>query len=613
MGRIVALLLGLGVGAGLFLFGPRPAPLPKTPVAPVAREVQSRLRELSAAVKARATTLSELPRLASAVATDANTVRDLTQDELAFTPKKGETITIGQVPKKGSPMVLLTLPEGAKPSPTLEKFGERFVVDGDQVHVIDNESVTPKARADELTGALAVMWMVDLTPLAENIDNAGVSAKLVLDGKTLVLGKRARVDGDREETVKLELQSAGMAELVVAGPVEPAATGPLQYAGLGIAALGLLAGALWPKKRDPSLTAAPPASLATDFAPVRTNVGPSNASAIGSLGVKADGTTTAGQSHIGRYDIVRKLGSGGMAEVYLAKAQGEAGFEKLFALKVLHKNMTTEAMVVEHFLDEARLASRLSHPNIVQITDLGRADDEYFIAMEFIDGSDLERLMALCDERGEHVPLKIALFVLRKICDGLHAAHTALANDGQELGLVHRDVKSANVFVSRQGAVKVGDFGIAKVHIAGAVRKTEVGMVKGTVAYMAPEQRAGKAIDRRADLYAVGAIAYELLTGQQINLDLALLAERGREGWPHLTPPSQVRPELPVELDAILWKALAYEAADRYADCSQLEEAFESVATKSGQIASEKAVAQWVEELLRSAPKTSERAAVQPG
>lgn len=614
VGRIVALLVGLGVGAGLFLFGPRPAPLPKTPVAPVAREVQSRLRELAAAVKARATTLAELPRLSSAVATDANTVRDLTQDELAFRPKKGETITIGQVPKKGSPMVLLTLPEGAKPSPTLEKFGERFVVEGVEVHVIDNESVTPKERADELTGALAVMWMVDLAPLAENIDAAGVSAKLVLDGKTLVLGKRAMVAGDREETVKLELQNAGMAELVVAGPVEPAAPGPLQYGGLGIAALGLLAGALWPKKREPAL--ALPPSLATDFAPVRTNVGnvgSSNASTLGSLGVKADGTTTAGQSHIGRYDIVRKLGSGGMAEVYLAKAQGEAGFEKLFALKVLHKSMTTEAMVVEHFLDEARLASRLSHPNIVQISDLGRADDEYFIAMEFIDGSDLERLMALCDARGEHVPLKIALFVLRKICDGLHAAHTALAADGQELGLVHRDVKSANVFVSRQGAVKVGDFGIAKVHIAGAVRKTEVGMVKGTVAYMAPEQRVGKAIDRRADLYAVGAIAYELLTGQQINLDLALLAERGRQGWPHLTPPSQVRADLPVELDAILWKALAYEAADRYPDCSQLEEAFEAVASKAGQIASEKAVASWVEELLRTAPKTAERAAVQPG
>jgi serine/threonine-protein kinase len=283
-----------------------------------------------------------------------------------------------------------------------------------------------------------------------------------------------------------------------------------------------------------------------------------------------------------------------MAEVYLAQARGEAGFEKLVALKVLHKHMAANAQVVEHFLDEARVVSRLDHPNIIQITDLGKAEDAYFIAMEFIDGVDLDRVLTTLRAREIAMPQPVAVAILRKICDGLHAAHSAVGADGNPLNLVHRDVKSGNIFVARNGVVKVGDFGIAKSTYSGRAQMTEAGQVKGTPAYMAPEQRMGKMIDRRADVYAVGTIAYEMLSGTEINLDLAALAHMGTAGWPHLPSLSQVRSDLAPELDAIVVKALKFQPEERFASCEELEHALETVANRIGP-ASEKVIAQFIE------------------
>ena len=155
-------------------------------------------------------------------------------------------------------------------------------------------------------------------------------------------------------------------------------------------------------------------------------------------------------------------------------------------------------------------------------------------------------------------------------------------------------MKSANVFVSLTGAVKVGDFGIAKANQASRKHLTEVGQVKGTAAYMAPEHRMGQPVDRRADLFALGAIAHEILTGTEINMDLLRLLPLGKEGWPHLPPPSQVRPDLPPELDAVIFKALAYEKTDRWDSCAEMEEALEAIADRHGLSGGDKAVAQWV-------------------
>jgi len=174
------------------------------------------------------------------------------------------------------------------------------------------------------------------------------------------------------------------------------------------------------------------------------------------------------------------------AEVFLARSEGEAGFGKLVAFKVLQPLFAAQPMAVDLFLDEARLVSGLDHPNIVQTHDLGRAGDRYFIAMEYVDGTDLARLVERLRQRGERFPLPFALAILCRICDGLHAAHTATGPDGQLLHLVHRDVKSANVFLSRTGAVKIGDFGIAKASHAVRMSRTELGQVKGTPSTMPP-------------------------------------------------------------------------------------------------------------------------------
>jgi serine/threonine-protein kinase len=281
-----------------------------------------------------------------------------------------------------------------------------------------------------------------------------------------------------------------------------------------------------------------------------------------------------------------------MAEVFLARATGEAGFEKTVALKVLHASLARNQRAVAHFLDEARLASRLSHPNIVQITDLGRAGEEYFIAMEYVEGSDLDQLLYGARRRGVQVPIPIALTILRRVCDGLHAAHMALGPDGLPLHLVHRDVKSANVLLSTNGVVKIVDFGIAKA--SQQLHVTSLGETKGTAAVMAPEQRIGKPVDRRADVYGAGALGYELLVGAEVNLDLAALIHLSVDGWPHLRLPSEVRPELPRELDAVLFRALAFEPDQRHDSCAALEEDLDRIAAHYGLNATDKQIAQWM-------------------
>jgi serine/threonine-protein kinase len=295
-----------------------------------------------------------------------------------------------------------------------------------------------------------------------------------------------------------------------------------------------------------------------------------------------------------------------MAEVFLARAEGEAGFGKLVALKVLQPFFARQQPVVDLFLDEARLASGLDHPNIVQIHDLGLASQQYFIAMEYVDGADLAQLITAATACGQRVPVPVALALLRRVCDGLHAAHTAAGPDGRPLVLVHRDVKSANVYVSRNGAVKVGDFGIAKASHAIRASRTEIGQVKGTPGYMAPEHRLGLPVDHRADLYGVGAIAYELLSGQPINLDLAALAERGTDGWPHLPPLRTVREDVSAALDAVIRRALAYERDDRFADCAALESALGQLAAHLG-VADDKEIGRWASGLVADRRGSGER------
>ena len=647
-GAVLAALVVLGVDARAESATP----------ASIAKDLDGKLREQTAGLEARASTLADLPRLRSAVATDSATVRDLTQEELMFRPRPGEVIEIGQVLKGQQPVSLWKTTDGASNIP-LDQPGVHLVIAGNELRLAVVKEVTPKDRADELAGRLAVTALVDTAPFVEALKAIGAGATLEVRGQTLVLGG-AGPEGGVDETLPLTSAAGAEARLVVRAArgaatvaVNPAATAggagegrmSLVAAGGGALALLLILGvvvATRGKKRaagagataviaastDPgaatgsrSLNAASTdasasaGGLHSGFATGSSNVTSEGAHAMTEFGVRGPTTPTSplvsqsmpavassnapGGRRVGRYALVKPLGSGGMAEVYLARVTGEAGFEKLVALKVMLKHIAQDQRLVEHFLDEARLASHLTHPNIVQIIDLGRAaDDEYFIAMEYIEGADLERLLEGARAADRQVPVRIALNVIRKICDGLHAAHTATTAEGMPLQIVHRDVKSANVFIARNGAVKIGDFGIAKASQEARIHRTRVGEVKGTAAYMPPEQRVGEVVDARADLYSAGAIAYEILTGRLIELDFMRLAHLGLQGWPHLQPPSEVRPELPVELDAIVFKALAYDKNDRYPDCATLEEAFEQVATKYNLVGTDKQVAQWVESEL---------------
>jgi hypothetical protein len=582
-------LLGLGGAVAILLAG---GGGDKRELEELVGAVDARLTEAAAGVHARVTTLADLPRLAAAVATDAATVGDLTQSELAFRPRAGETIEIGQVLKSGNPTTLLRIPAEGVVAPLAEP-GVHLGIDGDRVILTEVVMVQPLERADELRGAVAVTWAVTLQPAASRVDALGRAAQLAVGNAAARIGSQAIAKGAK--TIALPLQSApGRGARLIVAKHGGGALPPLAAAALALA--GVIGAALMWRRAPADDLASRTTSVSAPRTPSQIDA---TATDLARAGTEVAPAVDSGRQ-IGRYTVLRPLGVGGMAEVFLAQARGEAGFEKLIALKVLQKRWAADPTIVNHFLDEARLASRLNHPNIVQITDLGRAGDEYFIAMEYIEGSDLEQLLRLCRERGVRVPVGVALTIVRKICDGLHAAHSATGPDGKPLDLVHRDVKSANVFVARNGAVKVGDFGIAKATYAGRVAKTEVGQVKGTAAFMAPEHRTGEAVDRRADLYAVGAIAYEVLSGREVNLDLAAIAFKGRDGWPHLEKLGAIYEDLPPELDQIVGKALAFAKEDRYASCDELEAAIEAVASKHGLTASDKMVAQFVESALRS-------------
>ena len=300
---------------------------------------------------------------------------------------------------------------------------------------------------------------------------------------------------------------------------------------------------------------------------------------------------------VGRWEIMRRLGSGGMADVYLAQARGEAGFEKLVAIKIMHSHLARNPRAVEHFLDEARLAARVVHPNVVAIQDLGKIGNDYVIVMDYVEGVDLERLLANARNGNRQVPVNVALGILCRICDGLNAAHNSTQPDGTPLGIIHRDVKSANVLVSKQGGVKVVDFGIAKA--ATQSHMTVAGETKGTPSMMAPEQRVGEQVDVRADVYSVAAVAFEVLTGHAVNLDLAALAHLGVENWPHLPLPSSLRAGLPLELDEILLTAMSFEREKRPANCAAFETTLEAVMKNNNLTASDKDIARWVDTELR--------------
>jgi hypothetical protein len=265
---------------------------------------------------------------------------------------------------------------------------------------------------------------------------------------------------------------------------------------------------------------------------------------------------------LGRYQIINKIASGGMAEVFLARAVGAMGFQRLVAVKLIHANFTRDPDFVKMFIDEARIAMHLHHRNIVQVFDLDQVQDTYFIAMEFVHGVNVYDLYEAIAAKNRWVEVPLALYIVAEVCKGLHFAHTRVGPDGRPMNIVHRDISPQNVLLSFEGEVKITDFGIATA--AERLHQTAAGIVKGKYAYMAPERLEDRPVDGRVDVFAAGVLLYELLVGENPFAGASAVetieAVIGRE----VEPPSAKGVGVSPKLDEIVLRALAKEPADRY-------------------------------------------------
>jgi serine/threonine protein kinase len=281
---------------------------------------------------------------------------------------------------------------------------------------------------------------------------------------------------------------------------------------------------------------------------------------------------------VGTYVLERKLGAGGMAEVYLARRSGPRGFTKRVALKRILPELSEDSQLIQMFCDEARVAGTLSHPNIAQVIEFGEHDGEFFIVMEYVDGVSCSALLRAASQRGETLPLGAALYVAREILLALAFAHEATDEAGRALGIVHRDVSPSNVLVSRVGNVKLIDFGITRSFLA--ERRTHPGELKGKLRYMSPEQILGAEVDARSDLFAVGIVLTEMIAGRALfsgksELEVLTRISRGELGL--------VRDGgVPKDVAELLEKALAHRPGERFQTARDFANAIEEVASSRG-------------------------------
>jgi phosphate/phosphite/phosphonate ABC transporter binding protein len=320
-------------------------------------------------------------------------------------------------------------------------------------------------------------------------------------------------------------------------------------------------------------------------------------------------------TRLGKYDLVARIGKGGMAEIYLARQRG-AGFSRLVVIKRILPHLAEEPHFVRMFLEEARLAALIAHPNVVQIYDVDQDQGAYYIAMEYIDGPSLGLVMRKLRRAGGAVPYPVASEVIAQACDGLHAAHELRDDNGELLQLVHRDVSPHNLMVNESGTVKLVDFGIAKAH--GSTVQTRTGSVKGKYPYMSPEQCRGEPLDRRADIFSLGAVFIELLSGRRVfqrQTDLMTLKAVTEEPLPHAR---DLRPTIPEEISRIVDRCLERDKEHRFATAAELGRAVRSVIAALGEGSGPAVLASYLaaehhELLLTRAEALRQASALRPG
>jgi serine/threonine protein kinase len=293
---------------------------------------------------------------------------------------------------------------------------------------------------------------------------------------------------------------------------------------------------------------------------------------------------------VGRYALFDAIASGGMATVHFGRLLGPAGFSRTVAIKRLHESFASDPEFVAMFMDEARLAARVRHPNVVPTLDVVALDHELLLVMEYVAGESLAHLLKAARVSGKQAPIPVVVDILIQALSGLHAAHEAVDEAGQPLDIVHRDVSPQNILVGTDGVARVLDFGVAKA--IGRSQETREGQVKGKLRYMAPEQIRGKDVTRAADIYAASIVLWEALTGHRLfegENDIAVMYQV-IEGRPE--PPSGIRPEISRALDAIVVRGLSPRAGDRYATALEMASALEGVIPALAR----STVAAWVQE-----------------
>jgi serine/threonine-protein kinase len=312
---------------------------------------------------------------------------------------------------------------------------------------------------------------------------------------------------------------------------------------------------------------------------------------------------------LGDYEIRSRMRSGGMATLFLAQRHGAAGVSRPVVIKVIHPHLAEDEQIVRMFIDEARISSHIRHSNVVYVEKFGEHDGIYYIVMEYVDGCSLLQVIRTCAAEGRKLSGAIAVHLAIEIAAGLHAAHETTGEDGAPLGIVHRDVSPSNVLLTRDGRVKVIDFGIAKAH--GRLGATRSGSgIKGKLCYMSPEQAWGDPVDRRIDIYALGICLWELLTTRQLfhaKTDLAVL-ELVRN--PTIPPPSSLHPEVSAALDAVLARATAKRREHRHQTALELRRDLMGAVPAAVAIPPE-LIAELVRHVCERERKTTELAAAQ--
>src|SRR5260221_4808068 len=298
-----------------------------------------------------------------------------------------------------------------------------------------------------------------------------------------------------------------------------------------------------------------------------------------------------------RFELIAELATGGMATVYLARLSGAGGFQRFAAIKRLHPHLAREPEFIEMFLDEARLAARIHHPNVVAILEIGTSEQGYYLVMEYVEGDTLGRLFARSAQTGERLPMRVGLRIVLDVLAGLDASHELKDDEGHPLGIVHRDVSPQNVLVGIDGSARLTDLGVARATSQLSTART--GHLKGKLAYMAPEQaRGARDIDRRADVFAAGIVLWEMIAGRRLfkgDGEADTLNKVLHEPIPPLTAAA---PTVPPAIDALVSRALDRDRDARFATAAEFADVLERAARSVGALGTHKDVAAHLEAAL---------------